>query len=206
MDAAPIFSHAAIVLASASKARAALLRQAGIAFDVDPAGVDEAGIRDGLLAEKATPAHIAEVLAELKAFRVSGRHQDRLVVAADQTLACGSRVFEKPENRTAAAEQLAVLSGKTHELAAAVCVARDGAVIWRHIERARLSMRTLSPAFITSYLDAAGDSVLDSVGGYALEGLGAHLFSRIDGDYFTILGLPLLPLLDFLRLHKVAPQ
>ena len=144
------------------------------------------------------------VLAELKAQRVSQRHKDALVIGADQMLQCGGIWFDKPADLDHARGHLIALRGKTHELLSAVCVVRDGEVLWRHLESAQLTMRPFSDAFIDEYLAAAGDAVCASVGAYQLEGRGAQLFSRIEGDYFTILGLPLLPLLGFLVNHGVV--
>jgi septum formation protein len=145
-------------------------------------------------------------LAELKALRISSRRPGAFIIGADQILVCNGVLFEKPANRAAAETQLRTLSGASHELVSAVCVARDGGVIWHHIDTAQLTMRVLSEDFIKAYLDAAGAEILANVGAYALEGLGAQLFARVRGDYFTILGLPLLPLLDFLREHNIVPR
>ena len=143
-------------------------------------------------------------LAELKAQRVSQRHKDALVIGADQMLQCGGIWFDKPPDLDHARGHLNALRGRTHELLSAVCVVRDGEVLWRHLESAQLTMRPFSDAFIDEYLAAAGDAVCASVGAYQLEGRGAQLFSCIKGDYFTILGLPLLPLLGFLVNHGVV--
>ena len=140
----------------------------------------------------------------MKAVRVSARHPDAMVVGADSTLACNGRMFDKPPDLAAARKQLQTLRGQTHELFSSVVVARGGARLWHWSERARLTMRQLNDGFIDTYLARAGDDVLTSVGAYQLEGLGAHLFSRVDGDYFTILGLPLLPLLSFLAGHGIG--
>ena len=186
-----------LVLASQSKARQTLLGNAGIEFESDPAEIDERAIqaRSGLSA----PGDIASLLAREKARVVSVRRQGHYVVGADQTLALGSRIFNKPSGRAQAADQLRVLSGHCHELHTAVAVARDGKLLFEHVASARMTMRRLSDAEIDSYLDEAGDAVTSSVGAYQLEGLGVHLFERIEGDHFTILGLPLLALLAFLR-------
>ncbi len=186
-----------LVLASQSKARQSLLANAGIKFESDPAAIDERAIEatSGLSA----PGEIASLLARQKACVVSVRRQDRYVVGADQTLALGTRIFNKPSGRAKAADQLRALSGHCHELHAAVAVARDEKLLFEHVSIARMTMRRLSDAEIGSYLDEAGDTVTSSVGAYQLEGLGIHLFERIEGDHFTILGLPLLPLLAFMR-------
>lgn len=186
-----------LILASQSAARRMLLAGAGIPFDAAPADIDERGIqqRSNLTA----PGDIAAVLAEQKAAFVSLRHPGRYVVGADQTLSVGDRLFNKPAGRDQAAQQLRDLSGKTHELHSAIAVACDGATIFSHVSVAHMTMRPLDDAAIDTYLDAAGDKVTTSVGAYQLEGLGVHLFELIEGDHFTILGLPLLPLLKFLR-------
>jgi septum formation protein len=186
-----------LILASQSKARQILLANAGITFESDPAEIDEREIQasSGLSA----PGDIASLLAREKARVVSARRQGRYVVGADQTLALGTRIFSKPSGRSQAADQLRALSGHRHELYAAVAVARDGKQLFEHISIARMTMRPLGDAEIDSYLEEAGDAVTSSVGAYQLEGLGIHLFDRIEGDHFTILGLPLLALLAFLR-------
>lgn len=196
----------AVILASASPARAALLRGAGVTFTVERPGVDEDMVRESLLAEGADAAQLAESLAELKALRVAARRPEALVIGADQTLDCQGIRFDKPADRDHAKAHLTALRGKTHALISAVCVAQGGSRLWHHNARARLAMRDLTDAFIDRYLDAEGDAALGSVGAYRLEGLGAQLFTRIDGDYFTVLGLPLLPLLEFLRAHGVLAR
>ena len=188
-----------IVLASASQARRALLTAAGLDLVVDPAAVDEGALKASLAAEGAGPAAIAEALAELKASRVSSRHPGRLVIGADQILECDGRSFDKPANLAAARLQLSALRGRRHSLYSAALAMRDGHRLWHHVGRADLTMRAFSDSFLDSYLDRAGPAATASVGAYQLEGLGAQLFARIEGDYFTILGLPLLPLLEFLR-------
>jgi septum formation protein len=186
-----------LVLASRSAARRAMLEAAGIPIEIAAADIDERGTE-----QRAAPASASEaalLLAREKAKTVAVRMRGRFVVGADQTLALGRGRFTKPADREAAHEQLRTLSGRTHELHSAVAVARDGRVIFSHVDVARLAMRALSDRFLENYLDAAGAGVGQSVGGYQLERLGAQLFERIEGDYFTILGLPLLQLLAFLR-------
>lgn len=192
-----------LVLASASATRAAMLRAAGLDFRVLPARVDEEEIKHGLKAEGADIRAAATALAELKAHRVSQTEPQDFIIAADSMLACESRWYDKPQTVAEARDHLLSLRGKTHELVSAVVLARGGSVIWRHADAARLTMRNFSDGFLDAYLAQAGDAVLSSVGCYQLEGLGAQLFSKIQGDHFTILGLPLLPLLDILRENKV---
>jgi len=194
-----------VVLASASAIRATLLRQAGIPVEIAPAHIDESALKHAMRAERASAADCAAALAALKAQRVSSRHAGALVIGADQMLECDDVWFDKPADRAQAAATLRALRGKTHELLAAVTVMRDGAQLWQHVGHARLTMRSFSDDFVEAYLDALGAAALQSVGAYQLEGLGVQLFSHIDGDHFTILGLPLLPLLDFLRQHGVVP-
>lgn len=192
-----------VVLASASAARAGMLRAAGLEIRCQAAAVDEDAVKASLKAEGATPAQVAETLAELKAQRVAAKYRDALVIGADQTLSCNDIWFDKPPDRDHAAAQLHALSGKTHTLWTSVCVVRNGSRLWHHNDAARLTMRALSDSFIEAYLAAAGPAVTASVGAYQLEGLGAQLFNKVEGDFFTVLGLPLLPLLDFLRLNGV---
>jgi nucleoside triphosphate pyrophosphatase len=186
-----------LVLASQSKARQSLLGSAGIEFQAIPAEIDERSVQQS--AALAGPQEIAAFLAREKALAVSRSEPGKYVVGADQTLALGSRLFTKPTSRAQAAEQLRALAGLTHELYAAVAVARDGKILFEELAVAHMTVRPLDEAQIGRYLDEAGDSVTSSVGAYRLEGLGVHLFERIDGDHFTILGLPLVPLLAFLR-------
>ncbi|HWG79017.1 MAG TPA: nucleoside triphosphate pyrophosphatase [Stellaceae bacterium] len=195
-----------IVLASASATRAAILAGAGIEALRDPAGIDEDEIKRSFRAAGRDAVACATALAETKATRVSARHIDMLVVGADQMLDCAGTWFDKPGDRAEARAQLVALRGKRHELLSAVTVVKNGAVIWHLVDRPRLTMRAFSDRFLDAYLAALGDDALASVGVYQLEGLGAQLFERIDGDYFSILGLPLLPLLDFLRGHGVVPS
>jgi septum formation protein len=190
-----------LVLASQSRARQTLLANAGIAFEAVAADIDERAIQQasGLVA----PGDIAALLAREKAVAVSLLRPGQFVVGADQTLARGIRLFSKPAGRAQAAEQLHALAGGSHELHSAVAVARDGKIIFEAIATAEMTMRPLGEAEIDVYLDLAGEAVTSSVGAYQLEGLGVHLFERIAGDHFTILGLPLLPLLAFLRSQQL---
>ncbi len=195
-----------VVLASGSRTRAEMLERAGVRVTLAPAAVDEEEIKLAARAEGAPVEDVAEALAELKAQRVTRRHPGALVIGADQMLECEGRWFDKPTDRAAARAQLQELRGRTHRLVSCAVVVRDGERLWHHVDRARLTMRPFSDAFLDSYLDGAGDDVLHSVGAYHLEGLGAQLFHRVDGDFFTILGLPLLPLLGFLRVHGVIAE
>ena len=196
----------AVVLASASSIRYEMLRRAGVSLTVAPASIDEDEVKKALQADSATAMQAAETLAELKATKVSSKHDKALVIGADQVLESEGRWFDKPTNRVNAAAHLRALSGKRHTLATSVCVVRGGTRIWHHNAAAHLTMRPLSDEFIADYLDVAGDDVLNSVGAYHLEGVGAQLFARIEGDFFTILGLPLLPVLDVLRTHGALPR
>jgi septum formation protein len=190
-----------LILASQSLARQALLANAGIAFEAIPAAVDERALQQS--SGLSSPGEIAALLAREKATSVSSRYPGRLVVGADQTLAIGDRLFSKPAGRAPAAEQLRALAGHTHELHSAVAAVRDGATLFADVSVARMTMRPLDDQAISAYLDAAGEAVTTSVGAYQLEGLGIHLFNHIEGDHFTILGLPLLPLLEFLRNQRL---
>ena len=186
-----------LLLASKSSARLAMLAAAGIPVETVPADIDERGVENR--AGPLGPPEAATLLAREKA-RIGGMNfSGRFVVGADQTLALGDRRFSKPADRNAAREQLRALAGRSHELHSAVAVSRDGRVVFSHVDTARLTMRALSDRFIDAYLDAGGAEVLSSVGGYQLEKIGVHLFERIEGDHFTILGMPLIPLLTFLR-------
>ncbi len=193
-----------VILASASQVRAKLLTAAGVPHIVEPANVDEDEIKQALRLEGAPVDYVAETLAETKAQQISQRHSDALIIGADQTLALGDRLFDKPPDLAAARNQLVTLRGEQHTLHAAVCVVRAGQRIWHTNVPAHLTVREFSNEFLDAYLDAVGDAACRSVGAYQLEGWGAQLFARIDGDYFTILGLPLLPLLDFLRGHRIV--
>ncbi|MBU6407375.1 MAG: Maf family protein [Alphaproteobacteria bacterium] len=196
---------APLILASGSAVRAQLLRAAGLDFAIVRPPVDEEAIKASLRAEGLSGRDQADALAEAKCLSVAVRHQG-FVIGADQMLACDGELFDKPLNRNAARESLKKLRGRPHHLIGAVCLAKDGAVVWRHIEAPRLMMRPFSDAFLETYLDQVGEGATASVGAYQLEALGAQLFSKIEGDYFSILGLPLLPLLAQLREHGLVPS
>lgn len=189
-----------LILASASRVRAALLRQAGLDFHILPADADEAATKRAM--EGADPMDIAEALAEIKARAIASSHPGALVIGADQMLICDGELFDKPVDLAEARGHLRRLGGKTHHLCTAAAIVQDGEVLWRHTERPELTMRPLGDDFIDAYLAAVGDDALLSVGAYQLEGRGAQLFERVEGDFFSILGLPLLPLLGFLRHRK----
>ena len=194
------------MLASGSRFRAAMLGQAGVHFAVDVPGIDEASVRDSLRAEGASADDVAVALAELKAISVSRRHGEALVIGSDQMLDCNGTWFEKPVDLDHAKATLRALSGKDHRLATGVVVARAGTRIWHTVDSVRMRMRPLSDDYIDRYVAAMGEEIHESVGGYQLEGLGAQLFTAVEGDYFTVLGLPLLPLLEFLRTHGVLAR
>lgn len=192
-----------LVLASSSATRIGLLRAAGLAFETASPGVDEAAIKESARADGLDAVECALLLAELKARRISERLPAALVIGADQVLVCGERWFDKPEDRAAAREQVRALAGHHHTLVTAVVCLRGGVRVWQHVATPRLAMRALDDAAIEAYLDAAGAAVTRSVGAYQVEALGIRLFSAIEGEHAAILGLPLLPLLGFLRQHGV---
>ena len=195
-----------LILASASPARARMLRAAGVAIEIHPAAVDEDAVKEAYRAEGAPARDLADALAEMKAKRIGARFARNLTLGADQVLAFEGASFDKPRDIGEARRQLRTLRGKTHELLSAAVICDGAAPIWRHIGVARLTMRPFSDAFLDSYLEAEGDAVLGTVGGYRIESRGAQLFSRAAGDYFSILGLPLLELLGFLRARGVLDE
>jgi septum formation protein len=196
----------ALILASASPARARLLSEAGVHFEVRPAGIDEAKVKASLLAEKLVAPAITDALAKLKALRISNADPQALVVGCDQILAFDGRVIDKSADLAEARALLRELRGKEHNLLTACVLAKNGAPVWRWLELCRLWMRPFSDAFLDEYLQAEGDGVLGSVGCYHLEGRGIQLFERVEGDYFSVLGLPLIPLLAALREQGMTGQ
>ena len=195
-----------LILASKSQARRSLLAASGLPFEAIDAEIDERVVEQPLRAAGSDGAAIALALARAKALAVSTGHPDRLVVGADQTLSLDGRILSKPADRVVAKQQIVSMAGKTHSLHAALCIARDNELVAEACAEARLTCRPFSPDFVDCYLDLAGDSILQSVGGYAVEGLGIHLFERIEGEHSTILGLSMLHLLDILRgIGAVAP-
>lgn len=195
----------AVTLASGSASRRALLNAAGVAAEAVAPNVDEESYRTAMRADGVSVRDQAMQLAEMKAVRVS-QARPGLVIGGDQMLALGEEAFDKPRDMAEAKSHLTRLSGKSHTLETAIVVCEEGRPVWRHLARPKLTMRPLSPEFIEDYTGRCGPALLSTVGAYQLEGLGAQLFARIEGDYFSILGLPLLPLLDYLRIRKVLPQ
>ena len=188
-----------IMLASSSPFRKALLHNAGIRFEAESAQIDEREIENTLAKSVVSPEDLALILAQAKAEDVASRHPDALVIGSDQTLSLGDKVLHKPKNAEDARRRLLELSGRTHELNSAIVIVRGTEVVWRHVSVARMTMRDLDPGFIGRHLAEVGETALSSVGGYQLEGRGIQLFEKIEGDYFTIIGLPMLPLLARLR-------
>ena len=188
-----------IILASTSPFRRELLKNAGIRFEAEAPDIDERSVEAPLAGSGLGPEDVAQVLAEAKAVDVSERHPDAIVIGADQTLALGDEIFHKPADMNAARAHLLALSGRTHHLNSAVVVAREGTAVWRQVSVAAMTMRRLDPGFIGRHLAAVGEEALQSVGAYRYEGQGIQLFEKVEGDYFTIVGLPMIPLLDELR-------
>lgn len=197
---------APVILASGSEIRAQLLKNAGLDFDVSVARVDEDAIRASLKAEHAAPRDIADTLAELKAQRVADRHPDALVIGCDQVLALGQDIFSKPETPENALSQLKMLRGQKHQLLSAAVIYGEGKPLWRHVGVVRLFMRDASDEYLNDYVMRNWDSIRHSVGAYKLEEEGVRLFTRIEGDYFNVLGLPLLELLSYLTLRGTLPS
>jgi septum formation protein len=194
-----------LILASGSQTRADMLRNAGVDFTVDAAKVDEEVLKNALIADNVPPRDIADALAELKARAVSYLHPGSLILGADQILVQDGKIFSKAKSRDEAATTLKALSGNSHELISAAAIYLDGQAIWRGLETAKLTVRPLSDEFIETYLDQMGGRALMSVGCYQIEGLGAQLFTRVEGGMFAVLGLPLFGVLDFLRRHSMMP-
>lgn len=198
---------AGLILASKSVARRRVLEDAGLEFEWVDANVDEDRLKTRAAGAGLTPAGLALTLAEAKALSVAcGRHSMDLVIGCDQILALGDTLFDKPATMDDARRHLLAFSGKTHQLISAICLAQADRIVWSHVAHADMHVRSLSAGFIDQYLDANGERILSSVGAYLLEETGAQLFSRIDGDYFTVLGLPLLPLLEQLRKRGILPS
>lgn len=196
-----------LILASQSASRRAMLDAAGVPFDAIAAGVDEDAMKAGLRAEGVSPRNLADALAELKATKLSRRHPTDLVLGCDSTVAFDDgTMIDKAESREEQRDLLLRLGGRRHKLHSAAVICEGGAPVWRHVDTATLHVRPLSEAFVDAYLDAEWPEIGHCVGGYRIEGRGAQLFARIEGSQFTILGLPLLPLLDYLRLRGVMPS
>jgi septum formation protein len=195
-----------LILASGSATRAKMLRDAGVAIETAVPAIDEADVKASLKQEGAPAARVAEILAEMKAERIASKARGRLVLGSDQMLECEGAWLDKPVDRTQARAQLALLRGRSHSLVTSAVLVRDDGRIWHMTDRAELRMRNFTDEFLDWYLERAGEDVLHSVGAYRLEGLGAQLFERVTGDFFTMLGLPLLPVLAVLREHGMVAR
>lgn len=195
-----------LILASASAVRARLLREAGVPFGVRPSDIDETAVKSTLRAQGVTNADMADALAEAKALNVSAATPQALVLGCDQTLLCDDRLFDKAHDISEARENLTFLRGKEHQLVTASVLAENGHVVWRYTERAHLKMRDFSDVFLDSYIKSEGKLILSAVGCYELEGRGSQLFESVEGDYFTVLGLPLIPLFAVLRQRGILEQ
>lgn len=193
-----------LILASGSQIRAEMLRKAGVSLEVVPARVDEAAIKAALLSDGASAPDVADSLAEMKARRVAMKHPSALVLGADQVLVYKDTIYDKPETIDSVRQQLKELRGQTHELLSAAVIVEDGAPVWRHIGRAQLMMRPFSDRFLESYLEKHAEDLFTTVGAYKLEVEGAQLFTRVQGDYFSVLGLPMLEILGFLRTRGIC--
>lgn len=191
--------HLKIVLASQSKIRADLLENTGLSFEIHPSKIDEDAIKAIFKEDETDPADIAEILAESKALNISPEFPDALIIGSDQILTLGKEIFDKPKNREEIQASLFKLRGKTHTLISSIVLVKNGEVIWRYSDSAQLTMHEFTPEFLGKYMALCGDKLLTSVGAYQLESFGIHLFEKIEGEYFTILGFPVLNLLNFLK-------
>lgn len=187
-----------VILASASTGRAQMLRDAGVEFEIQPAKIDEASIKDALVADGAKPHDIADALAEYKARKISAKFPDAFVIGSDQVLALDGVIYDKPESQEQLAKQLAELRGQAHRLYSAVVIYKDGEPQWRFVKQAKMTMRIFSDAFLKDYISRNWPEISYCVGGYQLEAEGVRLFQRVEGDYFTVLGMPLIEVLGYL--------
>ena len=192
-----------LILASKSKYRAMLMKNAGLDFSTQEANIDERAVEEPLLKTGSTPSDVAEILAIAKAVEVSKSNKSSMVIGSDQTLSLEDELLHKPSNMEDARRRLLALSGKTHHLNSAIALVKNEEVIWTHVETASITMRHLTPEFVGKHLAIVGEKALTSVGAYQIEGEGVQLFENIEGDFFSIMGLPLLPLLAELRRLKI---